>query len=366
MTAPAAICAWHEPARARLAELRARGNWPHALLLHGKAGTGRRDFARAVAAALLCEAPGADLRACGRCVSCLLLAAGSHPDLKVFRSAWFEHIEGDADPADAADEGEGGSGKRLSREIPVDTIRRLADFAALASHRGGVRVALLYPADGMNHVAANTLLKTLEEPPPGLVFVLLAESLDRLLPTVRSRCQAVALPAPDAAAAAAWWTAHAPQHDIALLALADHAPFTALALAQSPIAATAARLHDALADPLGMDIPGLARAIETDLRRADRDAPRGGSVFSADPGTVIAWLQGWMRDLVGVSLAGSLRYHPARSGQLTRLAAQTSVHRALDYLRWLADAARHARQPLGMALFLEDCLGRYRALFRDA
>ncbi|WP_085316170.1 hypothetical protein [Derxia lacustris] len=361
-----AIQPWHAPALVRLAELRARGNWPHALLLHGKPGTGRRDFARAVAAALLCENPPAALQACGSCVSCRLGAAGSHPDLKLFRSAWFEHVEGDADPADAgADEGEG-AGKRLSREINVDTIRRLADFAAIASHRGGLRVALLYPADAMNHVAANTLLKTLEEPPPGLVFVLLADTLDRLLPTVRSRCQAVALAAPDATAAAAWWAEHGAGRDAAFLALADQAPFTALALAQSPIAATAARLHDALADPAALDIPALARSIETELRRADRDAPRSAAAFAADLGTVVGWLQGWIRDLIGAGSADSLRYHPARSAQLARLAGRTSLHRALDYARWLTEAARHARQPLGIALFLEDCLGRYVALFGDA
>ncbi|WP_034411026.1 DNA polymerase III subunit delta' [Derxia gummosa] len=359
----AAIQHWQAPAFARLAELRERGNWPHALLLHGKPGTGRRGFAQAVAAALLCETPAAPLHACGQCVSCRLIAAGSHPDLKFFRSAWLEQAEGDAEAAEASDDGEGG--KRLSREITVDTIRRLADFASLASHRGGQRVALLYPADAMNNVAANTLLKTLEEPPHGLLFVLVADTLDRLLPTVRSRCQAVALPAPDAAAAAGWWSANAAGHDAALLALCDNAPFIAQALAQSPAAATAVRLQDALAEPDRLDIPGLARAIENDIRKLEREMPRGGAGFAADAGTVIAWLQSWMHDLVALGVAGGLRYHPARSGQLARLAARTSPHRALDYVRWLTEAARHARQPLGIALFLEDCLGRYVALFRE-
>jgi hypothetical protein len=114
------------------------------------------------------------------------------------------------DEAPEGEEGADGDGKKAkstkapSKEIKIEQIRALADFMNISTHRQGLRVVVLYPAEALNTPASNALLKTLEEPPPGTVFLLSSNSLDRLLPTILSRCRKFALPMPDEAQALAW------------------------------------------------------------------------------------------------------------------------------------------------------------------
>ena len=95
--------------------------------------------------------------------------------------------------------------KQPSIEIKVDQVRELADFLYVRSHRGGLRVALVHPAEDMNENAANALLKGLEEPPAGAMFILVSHRPAQLLPTIRSRCVAVPVPIPPRDAALNGW-----------------------------------------------------------------------------------------------------------------------------------------------------------------
>jgi len=167
----------------------------HAWLIHGHAGIGKRDFAFAAAAALLCEQPLQSL-ACGKCLACGWVALGHHPDLKRIRPEAVAAEEG-ADLG-AEEEGSviedkvtvepGGSTKRApSKDIRVEQIRSLEPWFNHATHRGGWRVAMIYPAEALTTISGNTLLKVLEEPPPATIFLLVADGPDRLLPTLLSR-----------------------------------------------------------------------------------------------------------------------------------------------------------------------------------
>ncbi len=171
---------------------------PSALLLLGPKGIGKTKFALELAASWLCESPLKDRSACGNCQSCHWMTATQHPD--------FRWIRPDADAEeDAADEAEaasepGGStpeatadGKKKSQEIRIEQIRNLAGFSNVGSHRGGLRVAVISPANRMNYAAANALLKTLEEPPPSLAFILVADSLRGMPATILSRCRRIDL-----------------------------------------------------------------------------------------------------------------------------------------------------------------------------
>jgi DNA polymerase-3 subunit delta' len=173
---------------------------------------GKRHYAVRFAHGLLCESPLESHLPCGRCRSCLLLAAGSHPDYLL---------------VEPAEEG---------KAIGIDAIREVAEFQALKSQYGGQRIVQLQPADRLNTNAANALLKTLEEPAGNTVLLLTTDRPMALLPTIRSRCQQIVFRPVGGSArqeAAAWVAqqlpAGSPDAD-ALLQMAGGAPLDAVSL----------------------------------------------------------------------------------------------------------------------------------------
>ena len=213
---------WQEPLWRQLLGLRER--LPHALLLHGMRGIGKRHFARALAQALLCEAPAVDGRACGQCVGCRLFGADNHPDLRWLVPAADRPPRDDRRQSPTRRPPSSARRTAKSRAILIDQVREIAEFLTLASHRGGRRIVLLYPAEALNGPAANALLKLLEEPPPAALFIAVTDDLDALLPTVRSRCVLLRAPVPDATAALAWLRASGVEDAEERLAEAGGAP----------------------------------------------------------------------------------------------------------------------------------------------
>lgn len=187
---------------------------PHALLLSGPENTGKAEFAQTLAALLLCKnVPEGSVTACGQCHSCRLIAANTHPDLI---QVGLEMIEDD----------------KQAKEIKVDQIRGLCRRLAQTSQFGGYKIAVIQPADRMNRNAANSLLKTLEEPPQETLLLLVSGQPSLLPATIRSRCQLMKLPPPSKAMAVEWLHRQFPGLDAeALLAAAGGAPKLAVMLA---------------------------------------------------------------------------------------------------------------------------------------
>jgi DNA polymerase III subunit delta' len=188
----------------------------HAWLLTGTAGLGQLDLAMAMAASTLCEAqlegePYVDPQikpqmACGVCEACLMIRAKSHPDLAVLMPETLSLALGW--PLDEKTQTELDEKKRKpSKQIKIEAVQGLISFAQRTSARGRGLAVVIYPAEAMNHIASNALLKTLEEPAGNARFVLATEDSAALLPTIRSRCQAFTMTTPDAATAVAWLTA---------------------------------------------------------------------------------------------------------------------------------------------------------------
>jgi DNA polymerase-3 subunit delta' len=249
----------------------------HALLLAGPAGAGHLELAGLLAQAHLCETPAQ--APCGRCGSCHLVRQRAHPDLLAvvpeavrLRLGWV----GDDEAAPKSD-------AKPSRDIRIEQVRQAIDWSHQTSGRGRGKVLLLHPADALNGPSANALLKTLEEPAAGLRLLLTSTDPERLLPTIRSRCQRLRLALPPADVGRSWLASRQlPEADAqALMAAAAGSPLEALALAGEGIDAAwlgMFPLRTAAGDASALAGRPLPRAIDLLLKLAhDLQAQAAGS-----------------------------------------------------------------------------------------
>ncbi|HSO05970.1 MAG TPA: DNA polymerase III subunit delta' [Pelomicrobium sp.] len=333
------VVPWHKDAWQRLTAAPQSGG--HAYLLHGRAGTGKQRLAEAFIAWMLCEASDAERpRPCGSCDACRWAAQGTHPDLRVVAP----EIEGDE--ASGGDEARGRAPKRSRQQITVDQVRSLADFLAVSPHRGRAKAVLIAPAEALNSQAANALLKSLEEPPPGTVFVLVAHRPRQLPATILSRCVKVPLPLPPRAEAEAWLSARGLKEPAEWLADAGGAPLLAEELSARP-AEHRPVLLKLLANPASIDPP--------------RD---GASLERGDLLSIVDWHQKWCCDLLYASMQVPVRYHLPAAAVIRGLASTADAVGLAAHCREMTDFRRLARHPLNPRLFCEDLLGRYRRVFR--
>jgi len=341
------IYPWLHDAWQRLCELGQR--LPHALLFVGPAGLGKRELAEALAARLLCSTPGSDGHACGRCAACQLRLSGNHPDLFTLVPA-ADADSGDGE--DARDGGESDSGKKKSSQIVIEQIRDLQQSVAVTGHQSSRRVVVVDPAEAMNPFTANALLKLLEEPPEGCVFVLVSSAPRRLLPTIRSRCQQWSFARPSADALAQWMKAQ-DGGDGDLLALTGGMPLAAQRFADRGMATLRARFVRDLAQLAGGDPLKLAGQWDAWLKSKEALAAGFGIVQLVD------WMQRWVTDLASLRLGGRIRFFPGEEGTLSALAPRSTVASVLGCYNELASIRRVAQHPLNARLMLEDMLLRY-------
>ena len=302
-----------------------RERLPHAMLIRGPEGTGKLVFATALAQGLLCERPGASGEGCGACPGCTWLNQGSHPDLRLL---------GPQEPEEAGEAGESRE-KKARPQIAVEQVRELAHFLNLSSHRGKARVVLIHPAESLNVNAANALLKNLEEPPPQTYFLLVAHRWHQLLPTIRSRCQEVALSLPDTAAALKWLKQRGlPDPELAL-AHAGGAPLLAMKFDEDYW-----RVRERLLALIGGSAFDPLAAAE---------ALRDGA-----PALIVALLQKWSFDLALQKVTGRVRYSPDHAEVVAKLAARLDALEVLRFQRRMVHLQRVVHHPLNARLFLED------------
>ncbi|HEX8786658.1 MAG TPA: DNA polymerase III subunit delta' [Telluria sp.] len=335
---------WQEAAWSQLQQMRAR--LPHAILFHGPAGIGKADFMEAFAQALLCENVKPDGHACGVCASCNWFVQGNHPDYRRVRPEALEDeapgAEGEEGSADTDKKSK--SSKTASKDIKIEQVRALADFMNISTHRQGLRVVVLYPAEALNMPASNALLKTLEEPPPGTVFLLASNGLDRLLPTILSRCRKFALPMPDHAQALAWLQAQGVSDADGWLREQGGAPLAALSQAENGSREELDALLHVLAQP----------SVDAALRAADK-------LSKAPLGSLVAWQQRWLYDVFSYKLSGVIRYYPRYQRELAALADRVHVSKLMRAIKSANDRRAVADHPLSAKLFVEDMLLDYTA-----
>lgn len=342
VTSSDGLLPWQGESWRQLQQLRER--LPHALLFYGAAGTGKTQFVEAFAKSLLCESPTPEAHACGVCASCNWFSQSNHPDYRRVRP---EVLDDETAEDEAGEEKKTAkASKAPSKDIKIDQIRALADFMNVSTHRSGLRVVMLYPAEALNTAAANALLKTLEEPPPGTMFLLLSNRLDRLLPTILSRCRKFALTAPGHDEALGWLKQQGVKDADAWLAEQGGAPLAALEAAQGEGRDALDELLRHLAQP----------GVDGALRAADK-------LQKTPAADLVGWVQRWLYDLLSLKSAGVVRYYPRYGKELGRLAERVDALAVSKALRGMGDRRAIADHPLSAKLFIEEMLIDYVRLF---
>ena len=320
-----AIAPWIAAQRSSL--LAQRG---HAWLLQGPSGLGQFQLALELVRAWLCEAA-TKQGACGHCTSCHAIDVHTHADLCVLMPEVEMLARGWPLPEKAQSELDDKK-RKPSREIRIDAMRHAIEFSQRTSARGRGKAVLVYPAEQMNVVTANALLKTLEEPPGDVRFVLASEAAHQLLPTIRSRCLGHTMAWPAPAQVLPWLCEQgvAPEAAEVLLRTSGGRPDDALALFQSgrnPQAWTQFPQAMLRGDVSALNDWTPAQAIEA-LQKLCHDmlacrvgaAPRYFAPADLPPAPALGPLTRWSRAL---STAARTAEHPFNPGlMLEALAAQ--------------------------------------------
>lgn len=304
----------------------------HAWLLHGPSGLGQYELALALARAWLCEAPSPQ-GACHQCGSCHAIAVCTHPDLcvlmpetEMLHRQWPLSEKAQAELDDKK--------RKPGKEIRVDAMRDAIEFSQRTAAKGRGKVVLIYPAEMMNHITANALLKTLEEPPGDTRFILATQSAHLLLPTIRSRCMSHAMLFPEPDASLRWLQScgMAPDSAAVWLAASGNRPLDALELAGS----------------------GAASGAWTGFPQAMR---RGDVAFVKDWGAtqLLSALHKLCHDQLALSVGASPRFFPAPA-----LVPGCQFARLSSWSQALNTSMRSAEHPYNPGLMQEALVNQAR------
>ena len=305
----------------------------HAVLIHGPQGIGQWQLSLTLAQAWLCDAAAGARRPCGTCASCRLVQARSHPDLLVLLPEALQGPLGwTVGDADAEAPESGSKTRQPSKEIKVEAVRAAVAFAQTTPARNAGKVIVLHPAERMNGISANALLKTLEEPAGTARFILSSSAPQSLLPTIRSRCQALGLALPDPAQATAWLAGQGVASAEVVLAAAGGQPLDALEWVRE-----------------GLDAKLWAR-LPAIVAQGDASSLAGWPIVR-----VVDALQKLCHDVLSVSVGAAPRFFPA--GAVT---ARTGTAPISQWSRELLRAARQAEHPLNAGLMIEALVSRAR------
>ncbi len=315
----------HERTIRQLRRLWQEGRMPHAMLFCGAEGIGKRRTALSLAAMLLCEADGAE-GPCGRCESCAAFQAGTHPD--------FYLVEPE-------------SRGKSAKSIKIEQIRELQTRIAWAPKLSPRRVILMDGVELMNEAAANSLLKTIEEPPGPMFFILVTSTPAALLDTIRSRCMRVEfgmLPQQELARAL-------PGHGIP----AEQAPV--LASLSDGSLGRALQLYADGGLELRADAAGLLRELaDMDMDRLWKRARALSELPREKLADWCMYLSMLLRDMLVLYSGGQQLYHQDLAGQLARLLPQLPESRVFSMLALLRRLQKRLESNANVRLLLESFL----------
>jgi len=324
-----------------------RSKLPHALLISGQRGIGKYDLTLGFAKSLLCESPQESKEACSKCLACGWMAQGNHPDFRLIQPEAFAS-------ADITDSKDTEKGKKPSQQITIDQIRALNDFLHVGTHRHGLRIVLINPADAMNRSTANSLLKSLEEPIINTLFLLCSSEPYHLLPTIRSRCQSILVSPPSHDLAVMWLNDRGIKNPECYLTLAGGSPMLAADLAQSNDKGVLDGLLREWSKGSSID-PIMAASTIDRLMKTEK------STLTLK--RIVEWTQKWLLDLTLAGKGLDVRYFKNQAEFLLQLSHATNVIDLLEFSRKAIQYRMYCEQPLNSRLFLEELFMVYKSLF---
>ena len=350
--------------------------FPNAILLHGQPGIGKFEFAVTLAKSLLCEGSKDATRPCNQCEACHWFNAGNHPDFialvpethrKLLPHADYEADEAPRKGKASRDDADGEpSEKKEKKNISIEETRSAIEGLSIGSHRGGNRVILIYPLEMLRSDAANTLLKSLEEPPANTIFILLADRLDRVLPTIRSRCRLLTAPRPDRIQGLSWL--HNQLAGLTELKVSDADIATIYdeqgGAPYSVLNSLIARNNKDEKDELTIGIQA-SRYLLQSMSQGGRinwlDAAE--KTHKAQYSFLLAAMQRWTSDLQSVLQGGNPRYYPKHLVTLKGLSQSARTPKLHHFWKSLVQARRHENHPLASRVQLEALLSQYQQVF---
>lgn len=321
----------HDRAVESIRRAMAGGRLPHAFLFVGPEGIGKLAFALKLAQTLLCErVPEAEMAPCGACPGCVQVLGGTHPDLLRVARPEEKH------------------------ELPIRVIRDLCLDLGLKPARGGHKVAIVDDADDMNDEAANAFLKTLEEPPPGSVLILIGTSPETQLDTIISRCRVVrfdALPAEELAAVLLeQGVVEGPADADRLAQLGEGSVARARGLADPKLADFRRALFVDISGPMGFDAPALARRVEEFSKAAGKESAAQRERARLVIGELLRLFRGVAWEVSGLAPPTP---DPHDRKAIAALADRVDTESALGLADRCLDADYHVRRKLHLGLIFE-------------
>jgi DNA polymerase-3 subunit delta' len=352
--------------------------FPNAVLIHGQSGIGKFEFSIELAKALLCESSGS-AKPCNQCEACKWFDSANHPDFIALVPETHRKLlpHGDFDSesdspkkskSSQADSDGDAPEKKEKKSISIEDARSAIEGLSIGTHRGGNRVILVYPLEMLRADSANTLLKSLEEPPKNTIFILLADRLDRVLPTIRSRCRLLSAPRPDRTSGLNWLRNQLNSiqgmkvSDADIESIYDEQGGAPYAVLDSLIA----RHNKDEKDELTIAIQAsryLLQAMSQGARINWLDA--ADKTQKARYSVLLATMQRWVSDLQSCAQMGSPRYYPKHEVAIKTLAQQVRLPKLLRFWKSLIQARRHENHPLATRIQLEALLSQYQQLFED-
>lgn len=353
----------HKHLSQRLLQPNAIYQLPHTIGIYDPHCTGASLYAVAMAHALLCDTPipyrtHTQGLACGKCSQCALLKAGNHSDLISLIPEYLDKsIVDSVDKKDIKDikttkqlavsTAKQPKDKKLSKVIKIEQLRILEDRVRLSAQRGGYKVIIIYPAESLNTVTGNALLKILEEPPIDTFFIVVSENWGQVLPTLRSRCVRECLLDPIQADKLAWLAQFNVNYPNRWLELSAGKVYTALEMFNDPSWLPLLKLVPNLLHGANIDVFNLAQEMA-----------------KAQLKQILQVLILWLYDILAVSQQAPARFFSAHTQAITQLTLTLKPEIAANYVRHLMHMTRIADHPLNNRSQCESLLFEYKTIFK--